>query len=88
MPNYVKKALALLHHTPPIKLQHSLHPYNAPIYGQKRQVVIPTITNEKLTPTQLKHCQKFCGFFNCYAWAIDNTMQTAVNAVASSLSTI
>ena len=46
MPNYVNKALARLHHTPPIKTQHSPHPYNAPIYGQKCQFVIPTITNE------------------------------------------
>ena len=62
MPNYVNKALAYLHHPPQIKPQHSPHLYNAPIYGQKRQFFIPTITNEKLTPAQIKHCQQFCGF--------------------------
>ena len=57
MPNYVNKALARLHHPPPIKPQHYPHTYNAPIYGHKCQFVIPTITNEKLTPAQLKNCQ-------------------------------
>ena len=62
MPNYVNKALATLHHSPPIKDQHSPHPYNTLIHGQKHQFVIPPIINEKLTPTQLKHCQECCGF--------------------------
>ena len=63
------------------------HPYNDPIYDHKRQLVITTITNEKLTPAQLKHCQEFCGFSNYYAQAIDNTIQTAVSTISSSLST-
>ena len=54
MQNYVKKALARLHHPHPMKTQHYPHPYDATIYGQKRQIFIPTITNEKLTPAQLK----------------------------------
>ena len=62
MPNYVSKALARPNNPPPIKPQHSPHPYNAPIYGQKRQFAIPTITNEKLTAAQLNHCQELCGF--------------------------
>ena len=62
MPNYVNKTLARLYHHFPIKPQHSPHPYNAPIYGQKRQFVIPTTTNEKLTSDQLKHNQEFCSF--------------------------
>ena len=87
MPNYINKALARLHHPPPINPQHFPHPYNDPIYDQKCQVFIPTITYEKLTPAQLKHCLEFCGFFNYYARDIDNTTQTAVRATASSLST-
>ena len=66
MPNHFNNALARLPHYSPIKPQHSSHPYNAPICGQKRQFVIPTITNEKLTPAQLKHCQEFCVFYNYY----------------------
>ena len=62
MPNNVNKALASLHHPPPIKPQHSPHPYNAPTYVQKCQFSIPTISNKKLTPAKLKHCQKFSGF--------------------------
>ena len=62
MSNYVNKALARLHNPPPIKPQNSPHPYNAPIYGQKHQFIIPNITNKKLTPAQLNHCQEFCGF--------------------------
>ena len=76
MPNYFNKALACLHHPPPIKPQHYPHLYNAPICGHKGQFVIPTITTEKLTTAQLKHCQEFCGFFNYYAQTIDDTMQT------------
>ena len=87
MPNYVNKDLARQHHPPLIKPQRPPDTYNAPIYGQKRQFVIPTITNEKLTPAQLKHCQEFCVFFNYYARSIDNTMQTSISAIASSLST-
>ena len=62
MPNYFNNAIAHLHHTPPINPQHPPHPYNAPIYGQKRQFFIPTINNEKLTTVQLKHYQELCGF--------------------------
>ena len=62
MQNYVNKVLVRLHHPPPIKPHHSHHPYYTPIYGNKCQFVIPTITNEKLTPIQLKHCQECCGF--------------------------
>ena len=62
MPNYVNKDLARLHHPSQIKIKRYPHPYNSPIYGHKRQFVIPTRTNEKLTPDQLKHCQELCGF--------------------------
>ena len=62
MPNYVNKVLSRLHHPPTIKPQHPPHPYNAPIYVQKHQFVIPTINNGKSTPAQLKHCQEFYGF--------------------------
>ena len=87
VPNYINNALACLHHPPPIKPQHFPHPYNAPIYGHKHHFVIPTITNEEITPAQLKHCQEFCGLSNYYAGAIEDTMQTDFSAVASSLST-
>ena len=62
MPDYVNKALARLHHYPPINPHNYPHLYNAPVHSQRRQFVIPNITNKKLTPTQLKHCQEFCGF--------------------------
>ena len=62
MPDYVNNALVRLRHYYPIKHQHYPHPYNAPIYIQKRQFVIPTTTSKELTPAQLKHCQEFCGF--------------------------
>ena len=58
MPNNVNKALVRIHRSPPIKPQHPPHPYNALIYTHKRQFFIPTITNKKLTPAQLKHCQE------------------------------
>ena len=60
MSNYVNKDLSCLHHPPSIKPQHSPHPYNDPVYGQKRQFIIPTITNKKLFPAQLKQCQELC----------------------------
>ena len=62
MPNYANKAHAYLHHYPSMKPQHSPHPYNDPVYGQKRQFAIPTITNKIFTPAQLKHCQEFYYF--------------------------
>ena len=55
MQNYVNKALARIHHTPPMKPQHSPYPYNASVYAQKRQFISPTITNKKLSPAQLKN---------------------------------
>ena len=87
MPNFVNKAIARLYHHFPIKPQNSPHPYNAPIYGQIRQFDITTITNEKLTPDKLKHCQKSCVLSNYHAQAIENNMQTAISAIASSPST-
>ena len=62
MPNYVIKAIARLHYSPPIKPQHYPYPYNDPVYYQKRQFFVPTITNKYWTPSQLKHCEEFCGF--------------------------
>ena len=62
MPNYFNKVIAILHHPTSINPQHSPHPYNAPIYGQKRQIYIPTNTNEKLNPSQLNNCQELFGF--------------------------
>ena len=87
MPNYVNKALARLHHPPPIKPQHYPYTYKTPIYGQKSQFIIPTITNEKLTSAKLKHCQELCGFSNYYARDIENTMQTSISTISSYLST-
>jgi hypothetical protein len=89
MPNYVTKALAQLHHSPPKKPQHSPHPYDyaKPVYGQKQQYAKPTSTTCQLTPAQVKFCQEFTGIFNYYAHAIeDNTTQTAVSSIASSIS--
>jgi hypothetical protein len=86
MPNYVPKALARLRHPAPKRPQHSPHPYSAPVYGQKQQFAKPTCTRQ-LTPTQTKYCQEFTGIFNYYARAIDNTMQTAISSIASSVST-
>ena len=55
--NYFNKSLASLNHYPPIKPQHNPHTYHATFYYQKREFVIPTITNNKLNPTQLNNCQ-------------------------------
>ena len=87
MPNYVNKSLSHLHNTTPIKPQHYSHLYNAPICGHTRQFSIPTITNKKLTPAQLKHCQEFCIYNYYYAQSIDNTMQISISAITSPLST-
>jgi hypothetical protein len=87
MPNYVTKARARLRHSPPAKQQHSPHPYAAPTYGQKQQFAKHTSNVCQLTPAQLKYCQEFTGLFNYYARAIDNTMQTSVSSIASSIST-
>ena len=57
MPNDVRKALACLHHSPPIKIQSSFYSYNDTGYDQKFQYIIPITANKKLTPDQLKHCQ-------------------------------
>jgi hypothetical protein len=87
MPNYVTKALARLHHPTPNKPQHSPHPYATPVYGQKQQYAKPTPNSCQLTPDKIKFCQEFTGIFNYYTRAIDNTMQTAVSSIASSIST-
>ena len=62
MLNYINKDIARLQHSPPIKPQHSPHHYNAPVYGQKYKFFMTTITNKKLTPDQINHCQEFCGY--------------------------
>jgi hypothetical protein len=87
IPNYVSNARTLLHHPFPTKPQHSPHPYQAPVYGQKQQYAKPTGKTCQLTPIQLKYCQRFTGFFNYYARTIDNTMQAPVSSIASAVST-
>jgi hypothetical protein len=86
MPTYVPKALICLRHPHPWLPQHSPHPYSAPTYGQKQQFAKP-VYNRQLTDAQTKYCQEFTGIFNYYARAIDNTMQTAISSIATSVST-
>ena len=80
------KALARFQHPPPKKPQHSPHPYTTPVYGQKQQYSTPIGNACQLTPAQVKLFQEFTGIFNYYSRTIDNTMQSVISSIASSIS--
>ena len=86
MPNYVNKSRQRLGHKNPIKPQHNPHPYTAPQYGKKQQMV-NNPSNLPFSPAHRKTVQEFLGLFQYYARSIDTTMLSAINSIATNMTT-
>ena len=83
MNNFVEKTLKKLQHKPATRKQHAPHQWTTPIYGHNRQFAPPPDTTEILDKNGTKYVQRVVGSFLYYAQAIDNTIITALNEIAS-----
>jgi len=83
MPNYVQKALTRFN-AKDIAPVNSPARYIPPVYGSRKQQKAVIDGSEVITcPTRRKRIQQIVGTFLYYARAVDPTMLTALNKVAS-----
>jgi len=83
MPNYVQKALTRFN-TVDISPVNSPAIYVPPMYGSRKQQNAVVDGSEQITcPAKKKRIQQIVGTFLYYARAVDPTMLTALNKVAS-----
>ena len=83
MPDYVRKALINLGHTPPGTPQHAPHRWVPITYGKKIQNAQIGNTTSLLPELEIRHIQRVVGSFLCYARAVDNTIHPALNSLDS-----
>ena len=83
MNNFVMKTLRKLLHSPSTRKQHAPHQWQLPVYGQNRQFAPTPDSSQVLDAKGIKHVQRVVGSFLYYARAIDNTIITALNEIAS-----
>ena len=83
MPGYIDKLRARYNHDTPEIPQHS--PYQAArvIFGAAAQEVIPDDTTAKIDKTCVKATQQVAQVVLYYARAVDLTVLTALNSIAS-----
>ena len=86
MSKYVTKACHQFSHKIPTRPQNFPHPWTAPQYGKKRQMVSnPIIT--PLTLAQCKEVQQLVKVFCHYAAAINTTMLTSISSISNNMTT-
>ena len=83
MPGYVEKALQCFTHPTPPRLQHSPHPWIAPVYGASIQYALLDDESEPLDKQGITRLQQIIGTLLFYARAVDNTMLVALGTIAS-----
>ena len=83
MDKFVLKTLKKLQHQPSTKKQYAPHKWSKPTYGHNRQFAPPPDASEILDKKETTHVQRVVGSFLYYARAIDNTIITALNEIAS-----
>ena len=83
MNKFVTKTLRKLLHSPSPRKQHAPHQWQLPVYGQNRQFAPTPDSSPVLDAKGIKHVQRVVGSFLYYARAIDNTIITALNEIAS-----
>ena len=83
MLRYAQKALTRFQHPYPRKPQYQPHPHVLPKYGQKQQIMEPEDTTLPLNKKATKFIQEVTGTFLFYACIINNTMLTALSAIAA-----
>ena len=80
---YVQKALTRFKHPSPNQLQYQPHPHVPPKYGQKQQFIKPEDNTTPLDKKKTKFIKEVTGTFLFYAQAVNSTMLTALNSIAS-----
>jgi hypothetical protein len=83
MPTYVENALKHFKHPPPIMPQDQPHPHVKKTYGAKVQHAKPINNSPPLDKAGKKFIQEVTGVFLFLARAVDSTMLTLLNALAS-----
>ena len=83
MPGYLTKALQRFKHEIPMSKQNSPHPHVAPQYGIKQQFTEEPTTSPPLGKDAAKYVQAVAGTLLYYARAVDNTILTALSAIAT-----
>jgi hypothetical protein len=83
MPGYIERALQRFTHPLPTRPQHSPHAWTKPIYGAKIQYAAPDDDSPLLDTADIKRVQEILGTLLFYARAVDNTMLTAIGAIAT-----
>lgn len=83
MPGYVEKKLQKFQHPMPNKPQYAPHPWIKPSYGQKLQYAPPPDDSDKLDKKGTTRVQSITGSFLYYARAVDPTILTALNEIAT-----
>jgi hypothetical protein len=83
MPGYIKKALTCFGHEHPKCKQNSPHKHIAPIYGTRAQYVEPENPSPLLSKAEKTYIQVVTGTLLYYARAVDSTILTTLNAIAT-----
>ena len=83
MPNYIKKVLERLQHPKPARPQFSPQDWTKPAYGAKVQYAPSPPPSPLLPAAGIKEVQSTTGLLLYYARAVDYTMLTALQEIAS-----
>ena len=83
MPGYIDDALARFQHERPKRRQNSPHRHVTPNYGARAQYVEADNPGLLLDKTQKTYVQAITGTLLYYARAVDSTILTALNAIAT-----
>ena len=83
MDGFVQKTLKKLLFQPANRKQHAPHKWSEPTYRHNHQFAPPPDSSDLLSKKETIHVQRVVGSFLYYARAIDNTIITALNEIAS-----
>ncbi len=83
MPGYIDNALARFKHERPKRKQYSPHRHVAPTYRACAQYIEPKKASRLLDKTNKTYVQAVTGTLLYYARAVDSTILTVLNAIAT-----
>jgi hypothetical protein len=83
MPGYIEHALQRFQHPATARPQYTPHAWQAPTYGAKVQYATTDDNAPLLNATDTKQIQEVLGTLLYYARAVDSTLLTAINTLAS-----
>jgi hypothetical protein len=83
MPVYIKAALYKYQHAAPTRPAHAPHTWNPPVYGAKTQYEENEATSPALSDKDVSKLQQLTGTLLYYVRAVDPTLITPINVLAS-----